>query len=76
LAFDIRRPAKAQALDLPGGGRRQGRGIVTAARAGFISDLITDESTAIEALERARRRHGAQAPVRDAEVPESGAKAL
>ena len=73
--LSISPPAKAQASICLRGAAKVG-GIVTAARAGFISDLITDESTAIEALERARRRHGAQAPVRDAEVPESGAKAL
>ncbi|HOI22141.1 MAG: sugar-binding domain-containing protein [Spirochaetales bacterium] len=76
LAFDIAGLRRLKrSICLAGGAAKVG-GIVTAARAGFISDLITDESTAIEALERARRRHGAQAPVRDAEVPESGAKAL
>ena len=51
LAIDMEKLAKVKrSICLAGGGNKQA-GIIAAAKAGFITDLVTDESTAIAALD-------------------------
>jgi DNA-binding transcriptional regulator LsrR (DeoR family) len=59
LAFDIRNLPNLQRSICLAGGELKARGIVAAARSGFISDLITDEQTA-HAILMLLREHSAE----------------
>ncbi len=75
LAFDIAGLGSLKRSICLAGGRAKGRGIAAAARAGFFSDLVTDECTAIEVLEFARSHHERFRPSHSEKTPASGAEA-
>ena len=75
LAFDIARLCSLKRSICLAGGRAKGLGIAVAARAGFFSDLVTDECTAIDVLEIARRAHGIAGSSNNEKTPTGGAEA-
>lgn len=75
LAFDIARLRSLKRSVCLAGGGAKAKGIVAAARAGFFSDLVTDERTAIEVLEIARLSRGAPRLSRNEGASENEAEA-
>ncbi|MDP2791870.1 MAG: sugar-binding domain-containing protein, partial [Rectinemataceae bacterium] len=75
LAFDIAALRSMKRSICLAGGRAKGLGIAVAARAGFFSDLITDEITAIDVLEIERRARGIPKASNNRKTPTGGAEA-